>query len=84
MSLVDRWRQEGLEEGLLKGLEKGREEGKAEGLAETTILLLTQKFGTVPLDMKEHITKMDAASLKILFINIFNFTKIEEVKYYLK
>jgi len=60
------------------------QEGKAKRLAETTILLLTQKFGKVPSDMKERITKMDTDSLKILFINIFNFTAIDAAKYYLQ
>ena len=79
MTLAEILRQEGLE----MGLEKGLEIGGAKALSETAVLILTEKFGSLPKEMKEAIYQADLDSLKVLVMNSYKFEKIEEVRRYI-
>lgn len=75
MTLAEILRQEGLEMGL--------EIGGAKALSETAVLILTEKFGSLPKEMKEAIYQADLDSLKILVMNSYKFEKVEEVRRYI-
>lgn len=79
MSFVDKWREEGWEKGLEKGLEKGR----AEALSEIAVNQLTERFGKLPLDIKDGIANADTVALQLLLSNIFRYESINDVKKYL-
>lgn len=79
MTMADKWREEGWEKGLAQGLEKG----KSDALARTAIHLLTERFGKLPQDMKDAITKSDITSLQLLLSNIFRYETLEDVNKYL-
>lgn len=79
MTMTERW----IEEGMEKGMERGMEKGGAVALAETAIQLLTEKFGEIPQDMKDDISKTDAATLKLILFNIFKYESIEDVRRYI-
>lgn len=83
MTLADILRQEGMEQGIEKGLEQGIEIGGAKALSETALLILTDKFGVVPKEIKEGILRADVESLKVLLLNSYKFDKIDEVKRYI-
>ncbi|WP_438315192.1 Rpn family recombination-promoting nuclease/putative transposase [Sporosarcina sp. FA9] len=92
MTMAETWMEEGMEKGLKKGMEegmekgilKGREEGGASALSETAIQLLTEKFGKIPQDMKDGISKTDTAILKLLLVNSFKFQEIDEARKYIQ
>jgi len=76
MTLAEMWMEEGREE--------GREEGGVAALSETTIQLLTEKFGKVPQDIKDDILNSDMATLKLMLFNIFRYESIEDVRRYIQ
>lgn len=80
MTLADMWRDEGIQIGIQQGIEKGMEKGESAALSETTLQLLTQKFGKVPRDVKEGILNLDNATLKIVLFDILRYEQIEDVK----
>jgi hypothetical protein len=80
MAMADVWR----EEGMIKGIEKGIELGKAAVLSETALQVLIEKFGKVPQDIKEGITKADSAALQLLIVNSFKFEEIGEARKYIQ
>jgi flagellar biosynthesis/type III secretory pathway protein FliH len=88
MTLADILREEGMQEGLEKGikegLEKGRQEGASQALAKTALQQLTEKFGTLPEDLKENIRETDLATLETILQNIFKYQSIDEVKKFFK
>ncbi|MBE1557093.1 Rpn family recombination-promoting nuclease/putative transposase [Sporosarcina limicola] len=92
MTMAEMWMEEGmekgmekgLEKGMKKGLEKGLEKGGAAALSETAIQLLTEKFGKVPQDMKDGISKTDTAILKLLLVNSFRFQELDEARKYIQ
>ena len=75
MTMAEMWMEEGREE--------GRKEGGAAALSETTIQLLTERFGKIPQDMKKDILKTDVATLKIVLFNIFRYKSLEDVRKYI-
>lgn len=75
MTMAERWIEE--------GMERGMEKGGAAALAETAIQLLTEKFGKIPQDMKDDISKTDTATLKLILFNIFKYEGIEDVRRYI-
>ena len=84
---MEKGRQEGIEKGRQEGIEKGRQEGIEEGikenLIENVISLLTIKFGAIPENMKGKISKLDAAVLKIILTEIFEYENLDDVKKHL-
>ncbi|HZJ76960.1 MAG TPA: hypothetical protein VFC70_04550 [Oscillospiraceae bacterium] len=56
--LRDEGRLEGMEKGIKEGIEKGMEKGKRQTLIDNVITLLTIKFGAIPTDMEEKISKL--------------------------
>lgn len=75
MTLADILRKEGIEQGI--------ELGGVKALSEVAILQLTSKFGLLPQDMKNSISKADKDTLQVILMNIFNLQSIEEVKRYI-
>ena len=67
-----------------EGIEKGIEKGKKETLVENIITLLTIKFGTIPSDIKEKISKLDNKILNIILTEIFRYEDLDDIKKYLK
>jgi flagellar biosynthesis/type III secretory pathway protein FliH len=91
MTLADILREEGMQEGLEKGLQKGRQEGLEKGrqegvqaLSNIALQQLTEKFGTLPEDLKENIRETDLATLETILQNIFKYQSIDEVKKFFK
>ncbi|NMA85275.1 MAG: DUF4351 domain-containing protein [Epulopiscium sp.] len=71
MTLAERFREEGIALGEVKSLVK------------TTIRLLTKKLGTLPEEIKSGISKLDAETLEIIIVEIFEYEKLEDIKRYL-
>ena len=65
-------------------IEEGIEKGKKETLVENIITLLTIKFGTIPSDIKEKISKLDNKILNIILTEIFRYEYLDDIKKYLK
>lgn len=83
MTLADILRQEGREEGRQEGRQEGMEIGGAKALSETAILILTDKFGALPKELREGILQSDLESLKVLLMNSYKFDQLDEVKRYI-
>ncbi|WP_026393478.1 Rpn family recombination-promoting nuclease/putative transposase [Acetobacterium malicum] len=66
-----------------EGIEKGIEEGEIKTLIKMAIKLLTQKFGVMPADYSEAITKLDSTNLEMLIEGIKGFENLEDVKKFL-
>jgi flagellar biosynthesis/type III secretory pathway protein FliH len=84
MTLADILREEGMkkgwEEGLEKGIEKGIELGQAKALSKIALQQLTEKFGVLPRELTEKISKLDVISLELILSNIFNYTSLDDVR----
>ncbi len=80
MTLADQWREEGIQ----KGIEKGKQIGKEEALAEVAANQLTERFGKLPLDIKEAIMEADSIALGLLLSNIFRYESVEDVWKYIR
>jgi len=76
--------QKGIKEGLEKGLQKGRQEGASQALSKTALQLLTEKFGTLPEDLKENIKGAELGTLETILQNIFKYQNLDEVKKFFK
>ena len=76
MTLAERFRQEGVE----KGIEKGRQEERL----NTTMKLLTKKFGTLPEEIRIGISKLDSVTLEVIIDDIFEYQSLEDVKKYIQ
>lgn len=79
MTLAEKFREEGKKE----GKEEGIEIGERKSLVKTTIKLLTKKFGSLPDETKEKISKLDADTLEIIIVEIFEYTSLDEINKYL-
>ncbi|NWN97020.1 MAG: DUF4351 domain-containing protein [Bacillus sp. (in: Bacteria)] len=79
MTLADILREEGMQE----GLRKGRQEG-VQALSKIALQQLTDKYGTLPEDLKENIRQADLATLETILQNIFKYQNIDEVKKFFK
>ena len=79
MTLADILREEGMQE----GLQKGRQEG-VQALSKIALQQLTDKYGTLPEDLKENIRQADLATLETILQNIFKYQNIDEVKKFFK
>ncbi|MBC3805043.1 Rpn family recombination-promoting nuclease/putative transposase [Acetobacterium fimetarium] len=66
-----------------EGFEKGIEKGEIKTLIKMAIKLLTQKFGVMPAEYSEAITKLDSTNLEILIDGIKGFENLDDVKKYL-
>ena len=88
---IEKGREQGMEQGLVKGIEKGREQGLVQGQEQGRIeekrslveRLLVKKFGLVPQDILEQIPKMNAATLDLISIEIFDMQRIEDLQRYI-
>jgi predicted transposase/invertase (TIGR01784 family) len=80
MTLADILREEGMQEGLEKGIEKGIELGQAKALSKTALQLLTAKFGVLPKELAEEISKLDVITLELIINNIFNYNHLDDVR----
>jgi predicted transposase/invertase (TIGR01784 family) len=76
MTLAELFREEGKEE--------GRKEGEAKALARTAIKFLVKKFGFVPEDLKQSITKLDVPTLEVIIDGVSEYKDLDEVKRYLQ
>jgi len=76
MTLADILREEGMQE----GLEKGIEIGQAKALSKTALQLLTAKFGVLPKELAEEISKLDIITLELIINNIFNYNHLDDVR----
>ena len=83
MTLAEKFREEGKKEGKEEGKEEGIEIGERKSLVKTTIKLLTKKFGALPDETKEKISKLDADTLEIIIVEIFEYTSLDEINKYL-
>ena len=76
MTLADILREEGMK----KGIEKGIELGQAKALSKTALQLLTAKFGVLPKELTEEISKLDVINLELILSNMFNYTSLDDVR----
>ncbi len=79
MTLAEQFR----EEGELKGELKGELRGEIKALSKTAIRLLTKKFGKLPEEIKNKISKLDTDILEIIIDSIFDYEKLDDVEKYL-
>ena len=75
MTLAEQYREEGELRGELRG--------ETKALSKATVRLLTKKFGKVPEEMKNKISKLDADVLEVIIDSIFDYEKIDDVEKYL-
>ena len=47
--------EKGMEKGIVKGMDKGMEKGETKALARTALKLLSKKFKTIPVELKDRI-----------------------------
>lgn len=83
MTLAEVLREEGFEKGILKGKEEGIEEGEIKALIKMAIKLLGQKFGVIPAEYPEAISKLDSTNLEILIEGIKGFENLDDVRKFL-
>ena len=79
MTLAEVLREEGFEEGIEKGVEKG----EINTLIKMAIKLLTQKFGFMPAEYSEAITKLNSTNLETLIEGIKDFESLKDIKKFL-
>jgi predicted transposase YdaD len=84
MTLAEKFREEGKEEGIIKGMMEGIDKGRKEERLNTTMKLLTKKFGVLPEELKIAISKLDLVTLEIIVDGIFEYQSLEEVKRYIR
>jgi predicted transposase/invertase (TIGR01784 family) len=75
MTLAEQYREEGELRGELRG--------ETKALTKAVIRLLTKKFGKVPEEIKNKISKLDADVLEVIIDSIFDYEKIDDVEKYL-
>lgn len=75
MTLAEQFREEGELTGELRG--------ETKALSKTAIRLLTKKFGKLPEEIKNKISKLDTDVLEIIIDSIFDYEKLDDVKKYL-
>jgi len=75
MTLAEVLREEGFEEGI--------EKGEIKTLIKMAIKLLTQKFGVMPAEYSEAITKLNSTNLETLIEGIKDFESLKDVKKFL-
>ena len=83
MTLAEQFREEGELRGELRGELKGELRGEIKALSKTAIRLLTKKFGKLPEEIKNKISKLDTDVLEIIIDSIFDYEKLDDVKKYL-
>ncbi len=83
MTLAEVLREEGFEKGVKKGKEEGIEEGEIKALIKMAIKLLGQKFGVIPAEYPEAISKLDSTNLEILIEGIKGFENLDDVRKFL-
>lgn len=67
-----------------KGIKEGELKGRREEKIETTIRLLTKKFGTMPEEVKEAISKLDLVTLELMIDEIFEYKSLDDIKKYIQ
>ncbi len=80
MTIAEMLREEGMERGIEVGLEKG----EAKALARTAIKFLVKKFGFVPEELKQGITKLDVPTLEVIIDSVSEYKDLDEVKKYIQ
>lgn len=82
MTLADICREKGRQIGFQKGEKRGLEKSGAAALSVTAFQMLIEKFGKIPLDVKEGILSADTSTLQFILVNGFKFKDIDEVREY--
>ncbi|WP_341301330.1 DUF4351 domain-containing protein [Lysinibacillus sp. FSL H8-0500] len=80
MTLAEIWKNEGWEEGLQQGIQQG----EIKALSRTVLILLTQKFGELPEELKQAINQANTKALNSITANIFTINSLTEVRAYLQ
>lgn len=76
MTLAEYYREKGIKIGEVKGIKIG----EAKGIIQTTLQLLTKKFGELPEDFISEIKQMDIPALEAIVDNIFEYETLEDVR----
>lgn len=84
MTLVQAFREEGMEMGLERGIGAGLEKGETKALVRTVIKFLVRRFDSVPEDLKQGISKLDAPTLDVILDRVLDFKNLDEVKKYIQ
>ncbi len=71
--------EQGLEKGLAQGIAKGKTEGKTEGMAESLLLLLEEKFGPLPEELRGQVRLASAEQLRLWMSRVFTAAALEEL-----
>lgn len=72
--------REPYEKGINKGLQEGMNKGLQEGIIDTTLKLLTKKFGPIPKKTRNQIYKTNLKTLENIIDNIFDYESLDDVK----
>ena len=65
------------------GKTEGKIEGKIEGKAEILVRLLTKKFGVIPTDVRNKISKADVYYLDLIAESVFDLQSLDDALKYL-
>jgi flagellar biosynthesis/type III secretory pathway protein FliH len=71
--------KKGLEKGLEKGLAQGLEKGLAQGMAESLLLLLEERFGPMPEELRTQVRAASPQQLRQWMSKVFTAASLEEL-----
>ncbi len=75
--------QEAKAEGRQEGHQEGRQEGRQEECRSLILLLLNQRFGTLPETLPERLTQLNLEQLEALAIALLDFSSIVDLEVWL-
>jgi predicted transposase YdaD len=71
--------QEIFQEGVQEGVQKGRQEGRQEGELALVLLLLEQRVGQLPDELRDRLSTLDLPQLEILAVALLNFSQVSDL-----
>jgi len=74
----------GVQRGRQEGRQEGQQEGRQEGERSLILLLLTQKFGTLPDRTSEEISNLNLEQMEALAVSLLGFNTIADLEHWLQ
>ncbi len=74
--------ERGIQVGRDEGIQVGLNEGTEKTIIDTTLKLLTKRFGPLPKEIREKINKTNLTNLEHIIDNIFDYESLDDVEFY--
>jgi len=81
MTIAEQLREQGVQQGIRQGIQEGIQQGRQEGEVAMFMLLIQQRFGKIPANYMETITKADPKTLLSWGTKLLNAKTLEEIFY---